>query len=309
MLAWLAPPLLGMIAALFLACAPHSTAAQASLLECRELSQRYAAAKQSAVDRQLNIYLSQAAQKGCLELTTELLNDGASVRARRREGDTALHHAVKATEPDVARLLLEHGADIELRDLSGATPLFLAIEANRPKAVALLIERGANVNSPGRSAVAPIAAAAFNGSERIVNLLLEKGADPNAADSTGKTAIVYAVARGFTRIAERLLMAGVDVNARYGNGLTALMWAAGHANDVPDTDGVKTTELLLARGARLDEVDDRGRSALMMAAELGHGEIIKLLLARRATADLKDKEGKTAADLADPAVRSVLPQR
>jgi len=102
-------------------------------------------------------------------------------------------------------------------------------------------------------------------------------------------------------------MAGVDVNARYGNGLTALMWAAGHANDVPDADGVKTTELLLARGARLDDVDDRGRSALMMAAELGHGDIIKLLLARRASTDLKDKDGKTAADLADPAVRSVLP--
>src|SRR5690349_5960956 len=110
MLLWLAPPLLGMIAALILACAPHGAAAQANLpanmLECRELSQRYAAAKQSAVDRQLNIYLSQAAQKGCLELAGELLQDGASVRARRREGDTALHHAVKASEPDVARLLL-----------------------------------------------------------------------------------------------------------------------------------------------------------------------------------------------------------
>src|SRR5690242_10346765 len=111
MLLWLAPPLLGMIAALILACAPHGAAAQANLpanmpanmLECRELSQRYAAAKQSAVDRQLNIYLSQAAQKGCLELAAELLQDGASVRARRREGDTALHHAVKASEPDVAR--------------------------------------------------------------------------------------------------------------------------------------------------------------------------------------------------------------
>ena len=47
----------------------------------------------------------------------------------------------------------------------------------------------------------------------------------------------------------------------------------------------------------------------MMAAELGHGEIVKLLLARGAMADLKDKEGKSAADLAEPAVRSVLPQR
>ena len=295
-----------MLAALFCGFGGQTANAQANMLECRELSQRYAAQKQSAVDRQLNVYLSQAAIKGCAELTIELLKDGASVRARRREGDTALHHAVKATEPEVARILLQHGADIELRDLSGATPLFLAIEANRPKAVALLLEHGANVNSPGRSAVAPVAAAAFNGSERIVNLLLEKGADPNAADNTGKSAIVYATARGFAKIAERLLKAGVDVNARYGNGLTALMWAAGHANDVPDADGLKTTQLLLAQGARLDDVDNRGRSALMMAAELGHTHIIKLLLAQGATSDLKDHEGKTAADLADPAVRATL---
>jgi ankyrin repeat protein len=282
---------------------------RANLQECRELSQRYLAERQSAVDRQLNVYLSQAAHKGCAELTLELLKDGASVRARRREGETALHHAVKATEPEVARILLEHGADLELRDLSGATPLFLAIEANRPKTVALLIARGANVNAPGRSAVAPIAAAAFNGNERIVNLLLDRGADATAADNTGKSAIVYAVARGFARIAERLLAAGVDVNARYGHGLTALMWAAGHANDVPERDGLSTTELLLSRGARLDQVDDRGRTALMMAAELGHIEIIKLLLARGADADARDLDGKTAADLADPAVRPSLAGR
>jgi uncharacterized protein len=295
-----------MIAALFCGFGGQMANAQANLLECRELSQRYTAQKRSAVDRQLNVYLSQAASKGCAELTIELLKDGASVRARRREGDTALHHAVKATEPDVARILLQHGADSELRDLAGATPLFLAIEANRPKAVQLLLEHGANVNAPGRSAVAPVAAAAFNGNERIVTLLLEKGADPNAADNTGKSAIVYATARGFAKIAERLLKAGVDVNARYGNGLTALMWAAGHANDVPDSDGLQTTQLLLAQGARLDDVDNRGRSALMMAAELGHTHIIKLLLAQGATPDLKDHEGKTAADLADPAVRATL---
>ena len=142
----------------------------------------------------------------------------------------------------------------------------------------------------------------------MVNLLLDKGADANATDSTGKSAMVYAAARGFVSIVQRLLKAGVDANARYGNGLTALMWAAGHANDVPDADGVKTSELLLGAGARLDEVDNRGRTALMMAAELGHGDVIKLLLARGA-ADARDNEGKTAAELADPAVRALLAGR
>jgi ankyrin repeat protein len=172
-----------------------------------------------------------------------------------------------------------------------------------------LLERGANVNAPGRSAVAPVAAAAFNGNEPIVGLLLAKGADPDARDNTGKSAIVYAAARGFTGIVERLLGAKIDVNARHGNQLTILMWAAGHANDVPDSDGLETVELLLSRGARLDDADDRGRTALMMAAELGHAAIVDVLLKRGARADIKDNEGRTAADLADAAVRPKLQQR
>jgi len=87
------------------------------------------------------------------------------------------------------------------------------------------------------------------------------------------------------------------------------MWAAGHANDVPDADGVRTTALLLARGARLNEVDNRGRTALMIAAELGHADIVKLLLAHGAATDSKDNEGHTAIDLADPAVRPSLQAR
>ena len=99
----------------------------------------------------------------------------------------------------------------------------------------------------------------------------------------------------------------MDVNARYGSDLTVLMWASGHANDVPEEDGVRLVGLLLDRGARIDEVDDRGRSALMDAAELDHAAVVELLLARGARRDLRDKEGKTAADLAaTPQLRTRL---
>ena len=88
-------------------------------------------------------------------------------------------------------------------------------------------------------------------------------------------------ARGFTAIVKRLLDAGVDVNQRYGNALTLLIWAAGHANDVPEKDGVATVELILARGAQLDAADDRGRTALMTAAEQGHGAVVRRLVFRK----------------------------
>jgi ankyrin repeat protein len=277
-----------------LVCGP----ALASPHECQELTQTYHAAKQSIADRQVNTYLAQAASKGCLTLAQELLKDGASVHARRREGDTALHHAVKASDPDVAKLLLDHGADIEQRDLAGATPLTMAIDANRSRTVVLLLDRGANPNAVGKAGSSPLAVAAFGGHERIVRLLLKQGADSNVADRTGKTAIVYAAARGFTSIVQLLLDAGVDVNVRYANDLTVLMWASGHANDVPERDALNTVELLISKGARLDDADDRGRTALMIAAELDRDAVVDLLIAKGASTTLKDRAGKSAVDLA-----------
>ena len=52
-----------------------------------------------------------------------------------------------------------------------------------------------------------------------------------------------------------------------------------------------------ARLRRRHDRDDRGRTALMIAAEGGHAEIANVLLARGADPSLKDKAGKRAADL------------
>jgi ankyrin repeat protein len=204
-------------------------------------------------------------------------------------------------------MLIAHGAKIEQRDLQGSTPLFLAVERNRSKMVALLLESGAKPDVPGRSGVSPLAAAAFNGSDAIVDLLLREGAGVNAEDVTGKTAIAYAAARGFSGIVEQLLGAGVDINRRYGNDLTVLIWAAGYANDVTEAEGLETVDLLIARGARLDDADNRGRTALMTAGEMGHADVTARLLEAGADPTLRDKDGKTALDLAaDDSVRAAL---
>jgi ankyrin repeat protein len=58
------------------------------------------------------------------------------------------------------------------------------------------------------------------------------------------------------------------------------------------------TDLLLARGAPLNDADNRGRTALMIAAELGYAAEVDLLLKHGADATLKDRDGKTALDLA-----------
>jgi ankyrin repeat protein len=279
----------------------------ASPYECQEMAQRYYAGKGSVDDRQINIYLLRATGKSCLDLARALLNEGASVHVRGRDGGTPLHQAAKVSDASVARLLLDRGADIEARELTGATPLYHAIDAGRAGTAALLLDRGADPNGLGKSAAPPLAVAAFNGHDRIVALLLERKADPDLSDSTGKTAIIYAAARGFAPIVDRLLAAGIDVNRRYGHDLTALMWAAGHANDVPEADGLKIVDTLLTHGARIDDIDDRGRTALMIAAEVGRPAVIELLRRRGADVGIKDRLGMSAADLAaDDEVRKAL---
>jgi uncharacterized protein len=144
--------------------------------------------------------------------------------------------------------------------------------------------------------VSPLAAAAFRGNDRIVELLLARGAAADHVDATGKTPVVYASARGFALVVRRLLDAGVDAKARYGNDLTALMWAAGHDDGVGAGAAVEVAELLLERGAEIDAADNRGRTALMMAAERGDTAMAATLIAHGASRALRDKSGKTACD-------------
>ena len=274
-----------------------SAARAAESQRCEELGRRLEITKSQITAIEVSLTLFSAVDGNCIALATDLLDSGASVDARDRFGARPLSHAARFGHLAMVDVLVARGAPLNARNLAGATALFFAVEGDHTPVAQLLIERGADVNLTGRSGVTPVAAAAYRGNITIVQDLLAHGADDRAADQTGKPPIIYAAAGARFEIVKRLLARNLDINSPYPNDLTLLMWASGPDENAPETDAIKVVSYLLDAGAHIDDRDARGRTALMIAAEGGRAEIANLLLARGADPSLKDKAGKSAADL------------
>jgi uncharacterized protein len=264
---------------------------------CQQLTSRFENAKPQITAIEVSLTLFSAVDGNCIDLTTVLLDYGASLDARDRLGARPLSHAARSGHLEMVDLLLARGAAINARNLAGATALYFAAESGHTPIAQRLIERGADVKLTGRSGISPVAAASYAGNDAIVEALLAQGADARAPDDTGKPPIVYAAAGARFDVVKRLLAQNIDINARYPNDLTLLMWASGPDEKAAEAEAIKVVSYLLDAGAHVDDRDDRGRTALMIAAEGGHAEVASLLLARGADPSLKDKAGKRAADL------------
>ncbi|WP_298257721.1 ankyrin repeat domain-containing protein [Bradyrhizobium sp.] len=277
---------------------------------CRDLARGYETNKAEMTAVEVSSTLFAAADRNCIDLATKLLDQGASVDARDRTGARPLSKAARSGHLEMVDLLLQRGAPVDARDLAGATALYVAAERGQNAVVQRLIDKGADTNLTGRSGTSPLAAAAFAGRNQVVKMLLAHGADGRAADGTGKPPIVYAAASGSLDIVRQLLARNIDINARYANDLTLLMWASGPDESVAEAQALEVVSYLVDAGAHIDDRDDRGRTALMTAAEGNHAEIAQLLLKHGADPSLRDKAGKRAADLTTlSALRETLTPR
>ena len=72
-----------------------------------------------------------------------------------------------------------------------------------------------------------------------------------------------------------LISKGADVDEKNNRGETALMWASGKGHR-------ECVDLLLSKGANVNEKDNDGTTALMVASVNGHRECVDLLLSKGA---------------------------
>ena len=179
----------------------------------------------------------------------------------------------KDSQLERLKSLIDEGADVnaaigfdrllrvgETRaDLRGTTwPLDVAVQQARVEMVKLLLAKGAKFHG------GELALAALSGNQEespaMITALLQAGADVNSCNDR--------------------LVGGFSFTALY---------AASHKGN---KDSVK---LLLAQpGVKLDETHDGGDTALMVAAEGGHAEIVEMLLKAGANVNITDIGGGTA---------------
>jgi ankyrin repeat protein len=277
-----------------------------------------------------------AAAENNADVAQLLIDAGSDVHARSAGGGqfTALLFAVRAGHIETSRVLLGGGANVNDLLPGGVTPLLLAVINANYELAALLLESGAdpNANASGWTALhqvawtrrpnigsnnpEPVLSGELDSLE-LVTKLVEHGAQPNARvtkeprgglsalNRIGATPFLLAAKSADVDLMRALVANGADPLLTNVDHTTPLMVAAGVGIFAPGEDPGTNDEassavrLALELGGDVTAVNALGETALHGAATRGADEIVRLLVAKGARLDVKNKKGWTPLTIAD----------
>jgi hypothetical protein len=127
--------------------------------------------------------------KSDLVKVREYLDQGADPNMLTAYGTRPLLIAVKKDNPDLVSLLIQYGAHIEGKDRNGLTPLMAAIAAGQTANVYTMLEAGADINARDQRGLTPLMWATIRGFPQLVEVLLRRDAMVNLKTSEGYTAL------------------------------------------------------------------------------------------------------------------------
>ncbi|XP_048884161.1 ankyrin repeat and KH domain-containing protein 1-like isoform X3 [Brienomyrus brachyistius] len=230
--------------------------------------------------------LMEAASAGHVEVARVLLEYGAGINTHSNEfKESALTLACYKGHLDMVRFLLDAGADQEHKTDEMHTALMEACMDGHVEVARLLLDSGAQVNMPADSFESPLTLAACGGHVELAALLIERGANLEEVNDEGYTPLMEAAREGHEEMVALLLAQGANINAQTEETQeTALTLACcGGFLEVAD--------FLIKAGA---DIELGCSTPLMEAAQEGHLELVKYLLAAGANYHATTATGDTA---------------
>jgi len=241
------------------------------------------------------------AQEGNIPLVEALLSHNASVHCKNEDGCTALHLASLDGHVDLARILLNHGAHIDEGNSTGATPLMCCVEGGNLQLLNFLVASRANVNATTNENQSALHFAVSESDGQMVRALIAHGSQVNIGDLSANISPLYlAVMIGDVDIVRTLLASGADAS------LSALFDRELQMGDYACSSSLplgvacaggylSIVQSLVAFNASVNALDDTGKTALNVACQHGHVDIVNWLLA----AMKKESENEQASSSSD----------
>jgi ankyrin repeat protein len=137
--------------------------------------------------------LAAAALAGHTEVVKLLLANGARPDTSTEAGEPALVQAVRMNRLGAAAALLQAGASLQVRNRQGDSLCMVAIAENYPDMLALLLRHGANPSSPDRDGLTPLYWAGYLQRDALVQQLLAAGANRDVKKISVPTGSSYSL--------------------------------------------------------------------------------------------------------------------
>uniref|UniRef100_A0A8C2CTR0 Ankyrin 3 n=1 Tax=Cyprinus carpio TaxID=7962 RepID=A0A8C2CTR0_CYPCA len=227
-----------------------------------------------------------ASKRGNANMVRLLLERGARIDAKTKDGLTPLHCGARSGHEQVLEMLLDRGAPILSKTKNGLSPLHMATQGDHLNCVQLLLHHEVPVDDVTNDYLTALHVAAHCGHYKVAKVLVDKKANPNAKALNGFTPLHIACKKNRIKVMELLLKHGASIQAVTESGLTPIHVAAfmGHENIVTQ---------LTNHGASPNTMNVRGETALHMAARAGQANVVKFLVANGADVDAKAKDDQT----------------
>jgi ankyrin repeat protein len=259
--------------------------------------------------------------RGNIKQIAFILDQRSPVDSRNRDGDTALHIAVRTNQKESGEYLLVRGANIFSLNSKGESPLYLALgtgnsyewiinsttinakdglgntmlhyaaEWELNNSIPIMIKSGINVDTQNATGQTPLFMAVKSDNLQTIRLFIENNASLNARDSQGNTALHAAVRWNTAKAASFLLSSGIDINAHSFNGNTPI-------HDAVILKSSEIESLLIRQKADLESKNIEGNTPLMEATICGLLASVEKLSSGGADTSTRNIQGDTPLHIA-----------